>query len=284
MTGHGQALLHDGPYQVFTEVRSVNNRFLKVNVLGELTAEQNAELDGMLRQSVRRGTVTVRIQVDRAHDPNQFRINPVAIAAYRQQAAEYFPDESIPGSVLLSLPGVIEDHSVDPMDDRVWPTVVKSMELAIERLDDMRRREGAAMRETLADHLSALTQCLDHVHHRVPLVVTAYRQRLTERIGQLLAEQGATVNQSDLVREVGLFAERTDVSEEIVRLRSHINQCRGAIDEADSSGRKLDFLTQEMLRESNTIGSKANDAEIAQRVVEMKSIIDRMRELVQNVE
>lgn len=140
------------------------------------------------------------------------------------------------------------------------------------------------MREALAQHLNELNQSLARVEARAPEVVHQYRTRLGDRLSQWLAEHGMAVTQVDMLREVGLFSERADIAEEIVRSRSHIQQCQRTLDQGEQGGRKLDFLTQEMLREANTIGSKSNDALISQQVVDMKTIIDRMRELVQNVE
>ena len=136
----------------------------------------------------------------------------------------------------------------------------------------------------LEQNRTAILAQLDRIERRAPAVVEAYRDRLTDRIGKLLAEFDISSQPSDLIREVGLFAERSDISEEIVRLRSHLQQFGKIMQLAESSGRKLDFVTQEMFRETNTIGSKANDAEITQHVVEIKASIERIREMVQNVE
>ena len=125
---------------------------------------------------------------------------------------------------------------------------------------------------------------LEEIEKRAPLVVTAYRERLTDRINRLLQEYGVSIQAADVVREVGLFADRSDIAEEIVRLRSHLDQFAAVVGAEESNGRKLEFVVQEMLREANTIGSKANDADIARHVVEIKTAIERMREMVQNVE
>lgn len=140
------------------------------------------------------------------------------------------------------------------------------------------------MADDLAENCRSLGRWLGDVAGRAPVVVAAYRQRLQERLGQLLAELSVSATESDIVREVGLFADRCDISEEIVRLRSHQEQFHELLNAEESSGRKLEFLVQEMLREVNTIGSKANDSEIARFVVEMKTAVERMREVLQNVE
>ena len=136
----------------------------------------------------------------------------------------------------------------------------------------------------LAANLHVVAQELKHVEARAPQVVESYRSRLSERLNKLLAELGVTVAATDVIREVGLFAERCDISEEIVRLRSHLDQFDAVMRTEETPGRKLEFITQEMVRETNTIGSKANDAEIARHVIEIKSVIERIREMIQNVE
>ena len=125
---------------------------------------------------------------------------------------------------------------------------------------------------------------LAQIESRAPLVVDGYRRRLTERINKLLGEFEISVQPADLIREVGLFAERSDISEEAVRLRSHLDQFAEIMQLDESSGRKLEFVTQEMFRETNTIGSKANDAEIGRHVIDIKAAIERIREMIQNVE
>jgi uncharacterized protein (TIGR00255 family) len=148
----------------------------------------------------------------------------------------------------------------------------------------MRREEGSTMADDLRANQRLIARQLESIEKRGPLVVESYRQRMRERLSQLLAEFDVTVSDSDVVREVGIFAERSDISEEIVRLRSHLDQFESYLQTEESSGRKLEFLTQEMFREANTIGSKANDAEIARHVIEIKTAIERVREMIQNVE
>lgn len=148
----------------------------------------------------------------------------------------------------------------------------------------MRQDEGSAMTTDLADNIRLIVDELAKIDVLAPRVVEGYRQRLTDKIKKLLSEFGVAAETADVVREVGLFAERTDISEEIVRLRSHLDQFATVMRSAESNGRKLDFITQEMFREANTIGSKANDAQIAIHVVEIKTSIERIREMIQNVE
>jgi uncharacterized protein (TIGR00255 family) len=166
----------------------------------------------------------------------------------------------------------------------LWPQVAPVVEQALESLQKMRVQEGRAMRQELLDNCVSIRTNLDKVAELAPRVAEAFRDRLLERVRSLLQEFDVAIDRADLIREVSIFAERSDVAEEIVRLRSHLDQFAQAIDAPESSGRKLDFLTQEMFREANTIGSKASDVQISHYTVEIKGMIEKIRELTQNVE
>ena len=155
---------------------------------------------------------------------------------------------------------------------------------ALDALQAARAKEGRAMAAELIGLGRSITDHLGRIADRGPMVVQAYHKRLTDRIQALVLEQGVTVEPGDLIREVAILADRCDISEEIVRLRAHLAQYMAIIEEPESSGRKLEFLLQEMGREINTIGSKANDIEISRAVVDVKAILEKIRELVQNVE
>jgi uncharacterized protein (TIGR00255 family) len=156
--------------------------------------------------------------------------------------------------------------------------------LAVDKLIGMRKREGQALFTDLQKHLGVIASALVEIEKRAPGVIDEYHRRLTTRVNELLSKAQLQVNQTDLYKEVAVYAERSDIAEEIQRLRHHLKAFEAACRTTEHAGRKLDFLTQEMLREANTIGSKANDAVIAGHVVEIKGAIDRMKEQVQNVE
>jgi uncharacterized protein (TIGR00255 family) len=155
---------------------------------------------------------------------------------------------------------------------------------ALEALEASRAREGRAMADELIALGRSIEEHLNRVAERAPAVVHAYHKRITERVRALVAEQGVTVEPENLVREVAILADRCDISEEIVRLRAHLAQYTTIIEEPESSGRRLEFLVQEMGREINTIGAKAGDVEISRAVVDVKALLEKIRELVQNVE
>jgi uncharacterized protein (TIGR00255 family) len=148
----------------------------------------------------------------------------------------------------------------------------------------MRAEEGRAMGQELLQLCGQIRKELDLIRARAAQVVVEFRDKLLDRVRNLLAELDVEIDRSDLIKEVSVFAERSDIAEEVVRLDSHLLQFRDFLNEPESPGRKLDFLTQEMFRETNTIGSKANDVEIARHVVEIKGAVEKIRELIQNVE
>jgi uncharacterized protein (TIGR00255 family) len=186
---------------------------------------------------------------------------------------------------LLSLPGVVADgdsSTSDPRED--WPLIESSLREALKKLGEFRAVEGASMEQDLQQNLRTISSELEKIAARAPQIVRDFRDKLRDRVAELLRNGEATVEPNDLIREVSIYAERCDISEEILRLRSHLDQFQSFIRQSQSAGRKLDFLTQEMVREVNTIGSKANNAEVAHSVVEIKAAVERMREVLQNVE
>lgn len=306
MTGFGEARHQDPRWTVQVEMRTVNNRHLKISsrISDEFAAMEGA-LEQLVRERVRRGTVQISLRVERPRRPEDYRLNLVALASYRDQlrtlqgesgdgdgdwgtastAAAAAATTTVDLGPLLALPGVVEETrpcASSPQDE--WPEIAAVVTRALETLEASRAREGRAM----ADELIALGRTIDEhlgrIAERAPLVVQAYHRKITERVRALVADQGVTIEPADLVREVAILADRCDISEEVVRLRAHLAQYAAIIDETESSGRKLEFLVQEMGREINTIGSKANDVEISRAVVDVKALLEKIRELVQNVE
>lgn len=290
MTGHGESHRHEQNVVVAVEVRTVNNRFFKLSVRSsENYAALEPQIEDVVRQQVRRGTVQVTLRVDREPTPDDYQLNEVVLASYRRQLERMHErlhiNEPVQLETLLSLPGVVnEKYSHDDAVESEWPIVRQTLLDALTNLDRMRREEGKAMMADLAANCQVLSNELAEVEKRAPAVVENYRTRIIERLNKLLSELGVSVQPSDIIREVGLFADRSDISEEMVRLRSHLEQFDVFMNDGESNGRKLDFLIQEIFRETNTIGSKSNDATIARHVVEMKTAIERMREMIQNVE
>jgi uncharacterized protein (TIGR00255 family) len=285
MTGFGESWLQDDRWSVSVEVRTVNNRHLKLNArISEPYGTLESEFERLVRESLRRGTVNLQVRVDRPRRAEDYRINAIALKSYADQV------EAIQGrpadlSALLGLPGVVEDRKPAADDPRAdWPALASVVGDALQKLQIARAEEGRAMAGELLVLGKAVATAVSSIAERGPDVVASYQKRLTERVQAMVQAQGVSIEPKDLIREIAIFAERADVSEEIVRLRAHLAQYIDVIHEPESAGRKLEFVVQEMGRETNTIGSKANDVEISRAVVEIKGVLEKIRELIQNVE
>ena len=292
MTGYGEASFEGDGFNVAVELRAVNNRYLKVSLrAAEPYNLLEPEFEKVIRKVIRRGTVQVHLRCQRRLSPQDFQVNAVALRGYLAQLQPIAKELGLPdnGQALLgqvlALPGVIPEASSAGFNlEAEWPIVERVLGQAVAKLQAMRDDEGRAMaRELLAlrDHIDTE---LAQVRARAPQVSVAFRDRLLERVRGLLAELDVQIDRTDLIKEVSVFAERSDIAEEVVRLASHLDQFQVVVNEPESAGRKLEFLTQEMFREANTIGSKASDVDISRHVVEIKATLEKIRELVQNVE
>ena len=290
MTGFGEAHHQGDGVAISIELRTINSRYFKLAVrCGEGYSVLEPDIENVIRQQIRRGTLQVNLRVDRTKAADDFRINTSVLASYRRQLEELQKQWHVPTPVplesLLLLPGVVAENPTTAEDAEAdWPLIKKTLAAALENLAKMRIEEGRAMGDDLRANCRTIAAGLAEIEKRAPLVAESYRGRLTERLQTTLAEYQVTLDPSDIVKEVSLFAERCDISEEIVRLRSHLDQFDTIMELAESSGRKLEFLSQEMFRETNTIGSKANDVELARHVIDVKAAIERIKEMIQNVE
>jgi len=290
MTGYGEASAEEGTLRAQVEIRTVNNRFLKLSLRSsESTTALEVPVESLVRKHVKRGSVSVQINLKRQHDSDSYQIHAHVLDAYRRQLEKlcntWHLADTVPLGDLLDLPGVVAEDEQPSIDlERDWPVVEKVLNQALGRLTQMRTEEGTALEADLRQQCATVAEQLDRVAERSTVVAEEYRQRLADRVDQALEKFDIRLQPADVIREVSLFAERSDISEEIVRLRSHLEQFLATIDLPESSGRKLDFITQEMFREANTIGSKASDVQIPRHVVEIKTAIERIREQIQNVE
>jgi uncharacterized protein (TIGR00255 family) len=292
MTGYGEASYQSDLLNLTLELRSVNNRYLKVSLrAAEPYNLLEAEFEKVIRRTIKRGTIQVHLRCQRQFSPQDFQINAVALRSYLAQLQPLCAELRLPdgGHALLSqalaLPGVVpEPASAAFSMEEEWPVIEKALEAAIKRLQAMRLEEGKAMAAELLQHRDHIAAELEQIRRRIPSVAVTFRDRLLERVRSLLSELDVQIDRSDLIKEVSIFAERSDIAEEVTRLASHLEQFQEIVSEPESAGRKLEFLTQEMFRETNTIGSKASDVDISRHVVEIKGTLEKIRELVQNVE
>ncbi len=292
MTGYGEAGFQSDKLCLAIELRALNNRYLKVSLrAADPYHLLEAEFEKVVRRTVRRGTLQVHLRCDKQSAPQDFRINPVAVHSYLAQLRGVAQELGLADSSatwmgpILALPGVVAEPGSSAFQlHEDWPIIEKVLEKALVQLQAMRQEEGGAMAQELLTYRDAIARHLDRIRQRIPHVTCTFRDRLFERVRALLADLDVQIDRSDLIKEVSIFAERSDIAEEVVRLASHLDQFGEIMNEPESPGRKLDFLTQEMFRETNTIGSKAGDVEISRQVVEIKGTLEKIRELVQNVE
>lgn len=290
MTGFGEAHRKDASLAVAAEIRTINSRYFKLVVrAGEGYSALEPLIENLVRQQIKRGTVQVSLRLERARGADDFKINTAVLEGYLAQLEPVAKSRKLTAPVaiesLLSLPGVVDMDGGGPQDPmEEWPLLSATLQAAMDNMATMRTEEGKAMAADLASNAATIARELSEIEGRAPLVGDAYRARLTDRLTKTLAEYEVSLQPGDLVREISIYAERSDISEEIVRLRSHLEQFAATLDLPESAGRKLEFLTQEMFRETNTIGSKANDVQISRHVIEIKAAIERIREMIQNVE
>ena len=290
MTGQGMGRSESELGAITVELRSVNQRGLKITPrLSDALLPLEPRLEQWVRSRIQRGTVHANASFSPAVGMAVGEINVAAVTAYAIQLRRV--QESIGGDFaidltgLLQLPGSVVSGSARSWDtEQLWLLLVDATDQAIAGLDKMRLAEGEAMASQLRLDSAAIQENLTSIAELSPRVVESYRQRLEGKIRRVMDEHGLEFAASDLLRDIQLFADRSDISEEVTRLNSHLNMFSETLGSGDASGRKLDFIVQEMFRETNTIGSKASDSEISARVVDVKCALERMRELVQNIQ
>jgi uncharacterized protein (TIGR00255 family) len=289
MTGFGDASCERAGTHYSVEVRSLNNRYYKSTIkLPESVSGMEPEIETLLRERLGRGTITFILKMRQDSADAAYHINAQALQAYIDQLSAIRGLSAIARidiAGLLQLPGVCQEPRDESDEMRTHgPVILELSTRAIDKLIDMRKREGQSLFRDLGVHLGVISSSLAEIKTRAPFVIEDYHKKLSGRVAQLLSKAELDVNQADLLKEVAVFAERADISEEIQRLTHHVEVFQETCRSGEHAGRKLDFIAQEMLREANTIASKANDAQIAGRVVDIKGAIDRLKEQVQNVE
>ncbi|MFQ5414735.1 MAG: YicC/YloC family endoribonuclease [Phycisphaerae bacterium] len=290
MTGYGAAVRADDGVGYAVEIRAGNHRYLKLTIkLPEHLQFAEPAVDGLLRARLGRGSVMYTLRVTGDTGLCAYAINRAVVERY---AAGLGNVDLPPGvsptidlAALAQLPGVCEPPVYDEAVRRTQRGIIERLTGdALDELLDMRRKEGDALRKDLIEHCARVRTELEAVRAQAPTVVDEYHERLRARVELLMNKGGFDLEADGLMREVAIYAERCDVSEEIQRLGSHLDQFSELCARGDRVGRRLEFLTQELLREANTIASKSNNAVIARSVVNIKARIDRLREQVQNVE
>ncbi len=290
MTGFGSAASQEGGTTVAVEVKTVNHRFLDTHVrLGREYASLETEIQQVVRSLIGRGRVDVNVTI-RSAAPAELLIDSemarAYIAAAGRLAQEFQFADGLELKTLLTLPGVVQDRDVklteETPDVALREAVIASLRQALQSVMEMRRREGEALKADMVCYLSSIAEKNKSIKVLLPSTVEEYRSKLEERLAQLLTQKA--LDPQRLAQEVAILAERSDVSEEIARLDSHVAQYHELLESTKEAGKKLDFLLQEMQREVNTILSKTGNLEITRLGIAIKADIEKLREQVQNVE
>lgn len=288
MTGFGRCEIA-GPNRTFTvEIKSVNHRYLDVNI--KMPKKFNyfeSSVRTALKNYISRGKADVFITYeDFGENTSNVRYQKELAGEYlkylRQMAEDFGLEDDIRVSTLSRYPDVFKMEEQTENEEELWKELKKAIDGAGEMFMQTRAVEGEHLKEDLLEKLDNMLKLVDFIEERSPQIIAEYKSRLTERVKELL--EGKNMDDSRILMEVTIFADKVCVDEELVRLRSHIETTRNTLEEGGSIGRKLDFLAQEMNREANTILSKSNDLEISNCGIELKTEIEKVREQIQNIE
>lgn len=288
MTGYGRCEMATANRKVVIELSSVNHRYLDLNIrVPRMMLYLEDSMKTVLKGKVARGKVEVTINYQTtAREDLCVTVNEALAGAYleglRKIATSFQLEDDLKLSDLSKLEDVVVVQKQTEHQEALNELVLKALEEALAQFIGMRQKEGTALKEDILLKSETLKEMVAHIEMRSPEVVKQYRERLKVRLGQLLDQ--APVDESRLATEIALFADKCAVDEEITRLKSHIAQLQDILAKGGVVGRQLDFLMQEMNREANTIGSKANDYEMTKQVVALKTEIEKIREQVQNIE
>ena len=288
MTGYGRAQGSFSGGEITVEVKSVNNRYLDCGVkLPRGYAYLEEGVKSLVQKSISRGKVDVYITINSAGADNvKISVNgPVAagyIEAMRSLVRDYGIQDDISVSAISQFNDVLLVEKQEQDENELKTAISSVVQNALDAFDAMRTREGEALKADLLQKADGILTLVSSVEARSPITVAAYRERLTAKMREVLEER--QIDEARIIQEAAIYADKVAVDEETVRLRSHVDQLKGMLNDGGVIGRKLDFLMQEMNREANTIGSKGNDVEQARNVVNIKSELEKIREQIQNIE
>ncbi len=288
MTGYGRCEFLDEAQKIVVEIKSVNNRYNDINIR---VPRSCSFLEDKIRTEVAafttRGKIDVFVTLEQFVDENKVIIADMELAKkYVEKVKEMSEALDIPfdmtGSKLARVPEVLTIEKSEADQDKVWEDVQKILRGAGEQYNAMREREGQRICEILKERVDCIEKIANLVVERMPGIVNDYRERLYAKVSELLGDR--TIDEGRILTEVAIFADKVSTDEETDRLSSHITEFRKMLESGDPVGRRMDFLIQEMNRETNTIGSKCNDFEVSKMVVEIKAEIEKIREQIQNIE
>ena len=289
MTGFGRAECQENDYTYHAEIRSVNNRFIEINTrLPKAYSDLEQPLKKLIKSHCSRGSISLTISLVSSNDnPGEWEIKPnLPLAKQYLDALKQLQNSlGLSGEVdLKSVIGLREIIKIEPMtmDPAKKDLILNITKEALKSLQTMREEEGKNLQKDLGQRIDSIENHLADIKSRHPQVVEEYQEKLKERIKSITSD--LELDETRLAQETALLADRSDITEEMTRLKSHINQFRSFFNTNEPIGRKLEFVTQEINREINTTGSKSSDIIISKRVIEIKSDLEKIREQVQNIE
>lgn len=288
MTGFGRCEVTDGNRKYTVEMKSVNHRYLDVNI--KMPKSLNffeSAIRGLLKEYMERGKVDLYISFeDFSEDKYSLKYNEELAGQYlshlKEMAEKFHLDNDIRVSTLSRYPDVFTMEQIEVDEQELWAGLEKAIRGAAMQFVESRIKEGEHLKEDLCAKLDNMLSYVDFIEERSPIIMKEYRERLENKVKELLEDK--QLDEGRIATEVTIFADKICVDEETVRLRSHIKSTKDALEAGGSIGRKLDFIAQEMNREANTILSKANDLEISDTGINLKTDIEKVREQIQNIE
>lgn len=289
MTGYGMGEYENEEYRFKIEIKTVNHRYNDISIrMPRYISYLEEDLKKKIKVYVKRGKVDVFVNLEYVSDsPIDIKVD-IPLAKSYKLALENLKEEleiedSIRLNNILNIPDIIKFDKKEVDDGLISESLFNAMDIALNNLDEMRSSEGESLKEDMLLKLEEAETKIKAIEERAPIVVIEYRGKLEDRIKELL-DKDVSIDKERLSTEIAILADKASIDEEVVRLKSHINQFRLIFKEGDAIGRKLDFLIQEFNREINTIGSKSSDVSISNNVVDLKSIIEKIREQIQNIE
>lgn len=288
MTGYGKSEQTIDSLNVTVEIKSVNHRYFEFSArVPREYGFLEEKLKKYCNSLITRGKVECYVSVEDLEEREmEVNVNETLAAGYvkalKELSERFGLKDDIPAVTLSRYPNVITLHKASEDEERIWNAVKTVAETAVSKFIEMRETEGSKLRGDILSRADYIIECVEFIEGRSPETVREYNEKLKQRMKELLGD--AAVDEQRLLNEAAIYADKIAVDEETVRLRSHISQLREFMNSSEAIGRKLDFLVQEINREANTIGSKAQDVDIAKKVIAIKAEVEKIREQVQNIE
>lgn len=288
MTGFGRAVAETDGYVITVEIKSVNHRYFEFS---SRIPRQYGFLDDKLKSyinsRVSRGKVECYVSIDALNtEAAQVVVNNTLASAYvsalKELSKNYNLKEDFGASTVARFQDVLVVKKADEDEEKIWSYVKSVTDTALDKFIAMRTVEGEKMKNDISSRADYILSCVEYIEKRSPETVKEYNDKLVERVHDLIGD--VSLDEGRVIQEVAIYADKVAVAEETVRLRSHLDQLKAFINADEPVGRKMDFLVQEINRETNTIGSKANDVDIARKVVDIKAEVEKIREQIQNIE